>query len=64
MTYMQEFMTLQKEFIGRKRVLMMYMEGVMTLQKGCMGQQDDVYDLPRRVDDTLEGAYVMINGWL
>ena len=35
MTYMQRFMTLQKEYIG---------------------QQDDVYGLPRRVYDTLEGV--------
>ena len=57
-------MTLQKEFMGDKCVLMMYIEWVITLQKGCMGQQDDGYDLPRRVYDTLEWAYVMINWWL
>ena len=43
---------------------MTYTEGVMTLQKGYIGQYDDIYDLPRRVYDTLEGAYVMINRWL
>ena len=34
---------------------MMYIDRVMALQKGFIGQQDDVYDLPRRVYDTLEG---------
>ena len=41
---------------------MTYMQGFMTLQKEYMGQQDDVYELPRRVYDTLKGVCVIING--
>ena len=36
---------------------MTYMQGCMPLQNEYMRQENDVYDLPRRVYGTLEGVW-------
>ena len=38
MTYLEVFMTLQKEYMGNNKVYMTYLEPFMTPLKGYMGQ--------------------------